>query len=129
MKHFVCILILGLLALNTNAQTGTHHSSSLSISVVENDSEYTYRASFDKGQTDKVKSAIKELLGAANDTTQRTALWEKKYYTVGLRAGRVNIEMDLNNSTKSTALKIKDLGEHISETLSSKKTPTPPSHR
>ncbi|GEM_PF-1342872 len=132
MKAKITVLILCMTLGMGYAQTSKSNvkvknsSSNTSISTSQTDSSYAYSASFEKEHTSKVKNVITETLGNATEETERTAFWEGKGYNIELRQGKVKMEMDQNKVTKSFKLKMEDLGEQISETLGSSKTPEPP---
>jgi len=65
-------------------------------------------------------------LGKPTEETERTAIWEGKGYSTSLRKGKVELEMEFDQVTKSFRLKMEDLGDQISEVLGSPKTPEPP---
>lgn len=135
MKTLVCILIMAVQAVSLNAQSVSHSvskskssSSHVSITAKDNGTEYSYRASFDDVLTEKVRETITVTLGAPNDATQRTAIWETNAYEIMLRNGKVTIELEKANTSKAQCTTIKDLGDQISEVLGSPKTPEPPKH-
>lgn len=128
MKKILLGLILTFISLQTSAQitSSTSTNSNISISVSSDDDDYTYSAKFDSDKTSAAKLVILKSLGDPTDTTGRNSLWEGKGYSVNVREGRVEMEMDKDVVTKSFQLKIEDLGEQISEAVGSQKSPKRP---
>lgn len=129
MKNIITSLVLILLIATANGQsatTSTSTSSNTSISVNNNDKSYSYTARFDNDKTDEAKKVIEKTLGNPNEETSRTALWEGKGYSVSVRQGKIEIEMDFDKITKSFRLKIEDMGDQISESIGSPKALLPP---
>ncbi len=109
-----------------NSTVSTTSSSNISISVSSDDDDYSYSARFDEDKTDAAKNTIIKILGKPNDEIERTAVWEGKGYSVSLRQGKVEMEMDKDEVTKSFQVKFEDLGEQVSESVGSVKAPKPP---
>lgn len=129
MKKYVftfTLILLGIFAFGQISSKSTTTNSNLSISVSEKNSSYDYTASFDNEKTDKVRKEILKELGQPGNNSTRTFLWEGKDYSVQLKQGKVSIEFEKGTTTKSTQMKLKALGETISETLGSPKTPETP---
>ncbi len=130
MKKILSILALTLFVSFGNSQSSksnsTTTSSNLSISVSDDDNDYSYTARFDPEKTEKVKNLITKILDKSNSETERTALWEGKGFSISLRQGRIKMELDKNDVTKSFQVKFEDLGDQISEVLGSPKAPEPP---
>lgn len=130
MKKIISILILTFLFSMNYAQTSksssTTSSSNLSISVSSDDDDYTYTAKFDSDKTNDAKSVVVKTLGNPTEQTDRTAIWEGKGYSVSVRPGKIEMEMDFKKITKSFRLKLEDMADQISEALGSPKAPVPP---
>lgn len=132
MKSNLMLIVLSLFVSMLHAQQSKsqvkvkNSSTSTSISVSSSDSKYDYSASFEKEKTDAVKRRIESSLGKANEQSDRIALWDEKGYTVTLRQGKVEINVDKSATTKSVQVKMEDLGDQISKALDSPKTPEPP---
>ena len=123
MKKYIFALVLTFLSLQTFSQVSnsTTTNSNISISVSSDDDDYSYNARFDSDKTAAAKSVIVKTLGNPTDSTDRISLWEGKGYSVSVRQGRVEMEMDKEAVTKSFQLKLEDLGEQISEAVGSQK--------
>lgn len=128
MKNIILTITLFLFAAILNGQTSktTSSSSSMSISVHSDDDDYSYSAKFDSEKTKAAQSVIIKNLGEPTEKTDRTAIWEGKGYSVSVRPGKIEMEMDFEKVTKSFRLKFEDMGDEISEALGSPKAPTPP---
>lgn len=131
MKKLLSILSIALFASWGNAQhssssVSTDTSSNISISVSSDDDDYSYSARFENDKTDAAKNVIVKALGKPTDETDRTAVWEGKGYSVSVRQGRVEMEMDKDEVTKSFQLKFEDLGDQVSESIGHVKPPKPP---
>lgn len=132
MKNIITIITLTLLSAMLSAQTSksssssTTSSSNLSISVHSDDDDYSYTAKFDGEKTKIAQNAIIKNLGEPTEKTDRTAIWEGKGYSVSVRPGKIEMEMDFEKVTKSFRLKFEDMGDQISEALGSPKAPVPP---
>lgn len=128
MKNIILTITLFLFAAILNGQTSktTSSSSSMSISVHSDDDDYSYSAKFDSEKTKAAQNVIIKNLGEPTEKTDRTAIWEGKGYSVSVRPGKIEMEMDFEKVTKSFKLKFEDMGDQISEALGSPKTPTPP---
>ncbi|MDG3582627.1 MULTISPECIES: hypothetical protein [Galbibacter] len=116
----------GLWSQTTSVSTSTSKNSYVSISKSETTSEYNFKASFDKENTAKVLQVIEKNLGAAIEKSDRFAYWEGTGYTLQLRQGKVKIEIQKEETTKSFQLKMEDLSEQISEILGHEDAPRPP---
>lgn len=129
MKHIITVLILTLVVSWANGQSSKSSSTTsanISISVSSDDDDYSYTAKFDAEKTKDAKEVILRNLGNPTDETDRTAIWEGKGYSVSIRPGKVEMELDFDKVTKSFKLKFEDMGDQISEVLGSPKVPTPP---
>ncbi len=122
----LAMLFMSLQAFTQTSSVKTSSNSNISISVSSDDDDYSYMARFDSDKTAAAKSVIMKTLGNATEQTDRTAIWEGKGYSVSLRQGKIEMEMDKDAVTKSFQLKIEDLGDQISETVGSQKAPKPP---
>ncbi len=127
-KIFFCfaMTLVSLQAFSQTTSSSTSSNSNVSISVSSDDNDYSYTAKFDTGKTEEAKTAIIKTLGHPSESTDRTSVWEGKGYSVSVRQGKIEMEMDKSAVTKSFQLKIEDLGDQISETVGSKKAPKPP---
>ena len=129
MKKIITTLVLAFFVsqgFGQSSSISTTTSSNLSISVSSDDDDYSYTARFDGDKTKNLKEIITKTLGKPTEETERTAIWEGKGYSASLRKGKVELEMDFDQVTKSFRLKMEDLGDQISEILGSPKTPEPP---
>lgn len=130
MKNIITIIALTLLSSMLSAQTtkssSKTSSSNLSISVHSDDDDYSYTAKFDNDKTKAAQNVITKNLGEPTEKTDRTAIWEGKGYSVSVRPGKIEMEMDFEKVTKSFKLKFEDMGDQISESLGSPKSPVPP---
>lgn len=129
MKNIITIITLTLLSAMLSAQTSKSSSSTtsnISISVSSDDDSYSYTAKFESEKTHAAQSLIVKNLGEPTEKTDRTAIWEGKGYSVSVRPGKIEMEMDFEKVTKSFKLKFEDMGDQISEAVGSPKTPTPP---
>ncbi len=129
MKNIITLITLTLLSAMLSAQTSKSSSSTtsnISISVSSNDESYSYNAKFESEKTHAAQSLIIKNLGDPTEKTDRTAIWEGKGYSVSVRPGKIEMEMDFEKVTKSFRLKFEDMGDQISEAVGSPKTPTPP---
>ena len=129
MQKIVFSLLMTFLSFQAFSQKtsrSTSTSSNISISVSSDDDDYSYNARFDSNKTSAAKSVIQKTLGNPTEATDRTAIWEGKGYSVSVRQGKIEMEMDKDAVTKSFQLKMEDLGEQISEAVGGQKAPTPP---
>lgn len=128
MKNFIAILALilsGSMVCGQNTSSSTT-SSNISISVKSTNENYSYSSRFEKDKTEEAKTTLMETLGKPTEETDRTSFWKGKGYTVGLRQGRVTMDMNKDEVTKSFQVKFEDLGEQVSESIGSGRVPTPP---
>lgn len=126
MKNSIIILVLTLFVSFANAQSS---SSKISVSVKSTNDQYSYTARFDKINTNAAKAVIVNTLGSPTEETSRTSIWNGKGYSVNLRDGKVEMKMIKDETTKSFHLKFEDMGEQVSESIGSPKTPEPPKIR
>lgn len=129
MKNIITIITLALLSAMLSAQSSKSSSSAtsnISISVSSNDDSYSYTAKFESEKTNAAQSVIIKSLGEPTEKTDRTAIWEGKGYSVSVRPGKIELEMDFEKVTKSFRLKFEDMGDQISEALGSPKAPSAP---
>ncbi len=129
MQKIVFSLLMTFLSFQAFSQktsTSTSTNSNISISVSSDDNDYSYNARFDSGKTSAAKSIIQKTLGNPTEATDRTAIWEGKGYSVSVRQGKIEMEMDKDVVTKAFQLKMEDLGDQVSEAIGSQKAPAPP---
>lgn len=132
MKNSVLIAFLTIFIISTNAQTTSStitSSSSLSVAVSSTNDIYSYSARFDRPKTKDAKSAIINFLGEPSEETKRATSWKGKGYNVRLSKGKVEMKMHKSEVVKSFQLKFENMGDKISESIGSPKTPTPPKPR
>lgn len=130
MKNIMLFLVLVFTAALLSAQSITSTSSSssnISISVSSTNTNYSYSAKFDKDKTHAAEKIVVSTLGMATDEDGRTRIWKGKGYSAKIRQGKVKLEMNKEEVTKSFKLKFEDLGEKVSEAIGSVKAPKPPS--
>ena len=144
MKTHILMVIYGLVAITTmNAQSDkqkkttktssdcqTYSSSSISISS-DNDS-YSMSARFNNEKTENVLDILNEQLGNKNRTAKR-GTWEsiknnQTAYKIKLTKGRLKIFVNKDLVTANTISLFENLGDKISEAVSSRPPgiPDPP---
>ncbi len=132
MKTSFLITVVSLLASFTNAQTTsskTTSSTNISVSISSTDDSYSYSARFEKPNTYEAKNAVINLLGKPTEETERGTIWKGKGYSVILRQGKIEMEMETAEVTKSFQMKFEDMCDQVSKSIGSPKTPIPPKMR
>lgn len=121
MKKLISVLAIAFFVHWGNAQ-----NRNVSISVNRYNDDYSYTARFNKDKTDAAKDVIVKTLGEPTEKTGQTSIWKGKGFSASVRQGRVEMEMDKDDVSKSFQAKFEAMGEEISESVGCKNKPKPP---
>ena len=99
----------------TSAKTSTE---STSVSISNNNSEYSLNASFNEERSASVRQLIIKALGQAGETAGEQTKWNlKETYSVFLKTRKLTINLDKEKATRSLYKLIKQLGQDIQNAL------------